>query len=88
MNRNLFLLKQDITHKEATHKEPTHKEAKVNKMKTLILGKTFHEALKLYSNLRIVKDDDKCSIVTLNFCEDRCNVVIKNNIITEIDGFY
>jgi len=83
MNRNIFLLNQDIN-----HKEPNHKEVKLNKMKNLILGKTFHEALKLYSNLRIVKIDDKSSIITLNFCEDRCNVVIKNNIITEIDGFY
>lgn len=83
MIRNIFIL-----NKEPNHKEPNHKEVKVNKMKNLLLGKTFHQAMKLYSNLRIVKEDDKNSMITLNFCQDRCNVVIKNNIITEIDGFY
>lgn len=83
MIRNIFIL-----NKEPNHKEPNHKEVKVNKMKNLLLGKTFHQAMKLYSNLRIVKEDDKNSMITLNFCQDRCNVVIQNNIITEIEGFY
>ena len=26
--------------------------------------------------------------IILNFCPDRCNVIIKNNIIVGIDGFY
>ena len=61
---------------------------KIDKMKKLILGKTYNEALKIYRNLRIVTKDDKNLIIILNYCDDRCNVIIKNDIIVDIDGFY
>ena len=83
MNRNIFILNQDII-----HTEPNYKEVKLNKIKNLILGKTYNEAIKLYSNLRIVKEDGNNIMITLSFCKDRCNIIIKKNIIIEIDGFY
>ena len=61
---------------------------KIDQMKKLILGKTYNEALKIYRNLRIVKKDDKNITIILNYCDDRCNVIIKNDIIVHIDGFY
>lgn len=53
-----------------------------------ILGKTLNEALQIYSNLRIVKNNNKNEIITMDFCEDRCNIIIKNDRIIDIDGFY
>ena len=58
------------------------------KIDKLILGKSYREAEKVYCNLRIVKQDDKCKIITLDYCEHRCNIEIKNEIIVKIDGFY
>lgn len=60
----------------------------IDQMKKCILGKTYNEAIKVYANLRIVKKDDKKITITLNYCQERCNVVMKNNIIIDIDGFY
>jgi len=62
--------------------------SKFNKINKLILGKSYREAEKIYGNLRIVKQDNKCKIITLDYCEHRCNVEIKNEIIVKIDGFY
>jgi hypothetical protein len=59
-----------------------------SKLNKLILGKSYREAEKVYCNLRIVKQDDKCKIITLDYCEHRCNIEIKNEIIVKIDGFY
>jgi hypothetical protein len=64
------------------------KVKKIEQLKKRIVGKTYNEALKIYNNLRIVKIDDTKITVVLNFCQDRCNVIVKNNIITEIDDFY
>jgi hypothetical protein len=61
---------------------------KFNKINKLIVGKSYREAEKIYGNLRIVKQDDKCKIITLDYCEHRCNVEIKNEIIIKINGFY
>jgi len=61
---------------------------KKDQIKKRILGKTYNEALKIYTNLRIVKKDDKNITIILNYCDDRCNVIIKNDIIVDIDGFY
>ena len=65
-----------------------NKSNKSNKINNLLLGKSYREAEKIYGNLRIVKQDNKCKIITLDFCEHRCNVEIKNDIIVKIDGFY
>ena len=61
---------------------------KIDKINKLIVGKSYKEAEKIYGNLRIVKQDDKYKIITLDYCEHRCNVEIKNEIILKIDGFY
>jgi len=61
---------------------------KINKLNKLIIGKSYNEAEKIYGNLRIVKQDNKCKIITLDYCNQRCNVEIKNDIIVKIDGFY
>ena len=63
-------------------------QCKIDKIDKLILGKSYREAEKVYCNLRIVKQDDKCKIITLDYCEHRCNIEIKNEIIVKIDGFY
>jgi hypothetical protein len=57
-------------------------------IKNVILGKSFNEALKFYSNLRVVKNNDKNLIITMDYCKDRCNVIIKNDKIIDINGFY
>ena len=61
---------------------------KINKLNKLILGKSYREAEKIYGNLRVVKKDNKCKIITLDYCEHRCNIEIKNEIVVKIDGFY
>jgi len=61
---------------------------KLDKISKLIIGKSYNEAEKLYNKLRIVKQNDKCKIITLDYCDDRCNVEIKNEIVVKIDGFY
>jgi hypothetical protein len=61
---------------------------KIDQIKKLILGKTYNEALKIYKNLRIVTKDDKNITIILNYCHDRCNVIIKHDIIVDIHGFY
>lgn len=65
-----------------------YKIDKINKLNKLIIGKSYREAEKLYNNLRIVKQDDKCKIITLDYCDHRCNVEIKKEIVVKIDGFY
>ena len=50
-------------------------------VKDLILGRKYDEAIKFYDNLRVVKENDKILIVTLEYSKERCNIVIKNNII-------
>lgn len=54
----------------------------------IILNKHFNEANKIYPNLRIVKKNGKPLVVLSNYCKDRCNVEIKNEIIVTIFGFY
>jgi 2-phosphoglycerate kinase len=65
-----------------------HEKTKIDKIKYLILNKSYREAEKNYSNLRIIKEDNKSQIIILNYCEDRCNVEVKDGIIINIDGFY
>lgn len=57
-------------------------------LKERILGKKYDEAIKIYNNLRVVKENDKSLIVTLEYSKDRCNIVMKNNIIVDVLGFY
>jgi hypothetical protein len=61
---------------------------KTNKIQDLILGKKYSDAEKLHTHLRIVREDDISKTVIMNYCHDRCNVEIRNGIITKIDGFY
>jgi len=70
------------------HKIITENHIKQEQIKKRILSKTYNEALKIYHDLRIVTKDDQNIAIILNFCPDRCNVIIKNNIIVGIDGFY
>jgi len=56
--------------------------------KDWILGKTYDEAIKIYENLRVIKNNDKIIIVTMEYSKDRCNIVLKNNIIVDVVGFY
>ena len=65
-----------------------YEKTKIEKINCLILNKSYKEAEKIYSNLRIVKEDNKSKIIILNYCQDRCNVEVKNGIIINIDGFY
>ena len=65
-----------------------YEKNKIEKIKYLILNKSYEEAEKKYGNLRIIKEDDKPKVFVLNYCEDRCNVEVKNGIIINIDGFY
>jgi hypothetical protein len=55
---------------------------------TFLLGKKYSEATKLYNNLRVVKLDDKSKIITMDYCKERCNIVVKKDVIIGIDGFY
>jgi len=57
-------------------------------IKKLILGKSLIEAQKCYNNLRVVENNDKSIIITMEYCKDRCNVIIKNDKIIDINGFY
>jgi hypothetical protein len=59
-----------------------------NKIKSLLLGKKYSDAEKIYKNLRIVKQDNKPITIILNYCKDRCNIELENGIIKKIDGFY
>jgi hypothetical protein len=70
------------------NKEVYEKEIRLNNIKRMIIGKTYDEANKLYSNLRIVRIEDKYITITMDLFHNRCNIILKNNIITEIDGFY
>ena len=70
------------------NKEVYEKQIRLNNIKRMIIGKTYDEANKLYSNLRIVRIEDKYITITMDLCHNRCNIILKNNIITEIDGFY
>jgi hypothetical protein len=65
-----------------------NKENRLYKMEKLLLGKTYDEAIKLYSNLRIVKNEGVSQIITMDLCKDRCNIIIEERVITEISGFY
>ena len=65
-----------------------YEKTKIDKIKDSILNKSYKEAEKIYGNLRIVKEDDKSKIVILNYCQDRCNVELKDGIIININGFY
>ena len=57
-------------------------------IKKLILGKSLNEAQKCYSNLRVVINNDNSLNITMEYCKDRCNVIIKNDKIIDINGFY
>ena len=60
----------------------------INILKDLILGKKYDEAIKIYKNLRIIKNNDKLLIVTMEYSKDRCNIVLKDDIIVDVVGFY
>ena len=62
--------------------------SKTKQIERLLLGKKYDDAIKLYSNLRIVKQDNKAKVVTMDYCKERCNIEVNNKIITKIDGFY
>ena len=57
-------------------------------LKDSILGRKYDEAIKIYTNLRVVKNDDKHLIVTMEYLKDRCNIVMKDDIIIDVVGFY
>jgi len=54
----------------------------------IIINKHFNEALKIYPDLRIVKKDGKGIVITSNYCKDRCNIEVENEIVIKIFGFY
>jgi hypothetical protein len=68
--------------------EDNKNNEKINNIKSILIGKNLNESYKFYNHLRVVKEDDKCKIITLDFCKERCNVILKNNIIIDINGFY
>lgn len=68
--------------------EDNKNNEKINNIKSILIGKNLNESYKFYNHLRVVKEDDKCQIITLDFCKERCNVILKNNIIIDINGFY
>jgi len=57
-------------------------------VKNCILGKKYDEAIKIYDNLRVIKNNDKFIIVTMEYSKERCNIVLKNDIIIDVVGFY
>jgi hypothetical protein len=57
-------------------------------LKTRILGKTYNEAKKIYENLRVIKINDRFLIVTMEHSKDRCNIILKDDIIVDVVGFY
>jgi len=63
-------------------------KSKSLEIENLIIGKKYFEAIKIYDNLRIVKEDNKNIIFTLNYCKDRCNIEVKNGIIIKVNGYY
>ena len=77
-----------FTHFENRLKLNLCDKTQYDKIKSLLLGKKYCDAEKLYKNLRIVKEDNKPITIILNYCEDRCNVELENGIIKKIDGFY
>jgi hypothetical protein len=54
----------------------------------IIINKHINEALKIYPDLRIVKKNGKGIVVTANYCKDRCNIEVENEIVIKIFGFY
>ena len=71
-----------------TNSKNDYKKTRIVKMNYLILGKTYIEALRLYNNIRVIKLDNINIIITMNYCEERCNVEIEKGVITKIDDFY
>jgi hypothetical protein len=61
---------------------------KINNIKSILIGKNYNESQKLYNHLRVVKEDEKHKTITFDYCKDRCNVILQNNIIIDISGFY
>jgi hypothetical protein len=62
--------------------------SKTNTIQDFILGKKYSDAVKLHTHLRIVREDGVSKNIIMNYCKDRCNVEIRNGIITKITGFY
>jgi hypothetical protein len=61
---------------------------KIEMVKNWILGKKYDEAIKIYDKLRVIKNNDKFVIVTMDYMKDRCNIVLKNDIIIDVIDFY
>ena len=79
---------QRFIHFENNLKQNLCDKSQNNKIKSLLLGKKYSDAEKLYKNLRIVKEDNKSITIILNYCKDRCNIELENGIVTKVDGFY
>jgi hypothetical protein len=75
-------------HFENNLKQKLCDKSQNDKIKSLLLGKKYSHAEKLYKNLRIVKEDNKSITIILNYCKDRCNIELENGIVTKVDGFY
>jgi len=59
-----------------------------NRIRRLILGRSLFEARRIYSNIRVVRQDGRDLIVTRDFRRDRANVEVNNGIIVRVLGFY
>jgi len=59
-----------------------------NRVRRLILGRSLIQARRVYSNIRVVRQDGLDLIVTRDFRRDRANVEVNNGIIIRVLGFY
>jgi hypothetical protein len=57
-------------------------------IKYKLLGLTFDEAKILYPNLRIIEIDGLQLSKTNDYSINRCNIIIKNELVFKVDGFY
>ena len=53
-----------------------------------LIGKTIEEAQNEYGFIRVVSQDGKEFMLTMDNRPDRVNVIVVNGRITAIDGFY
>ena len=60
----------------------------LNYIARLILGRQLQDALRIYSNIRVVIRDGQRLIVTQDYQRTRINVETRNNVIIRIVGFY
>ncbi|BCS83425.1 hypothetical protein QLL95_gp0698 [Cotonvirus japonicus] len=81
----------DPIHQRPPHRpphRPSHRPLTPEQAANVIHGRHINDARRIYPNVRVTRANGRDLPTTMDFRPDRINVATRNNVITEIIGFY